>query len=321
MRIFFKKVLYIVLMMFIISVISFVAIHAAPNSFFASGELNPNITKESIEHLKEVYGLDKPLAIQYISWVWAIIHLDFGVSFASGEPVKTEILSHIGITLLMNFISIIFVFLLSIYFGIKAAFKQNTLFDKSIKQFALVSYAMPSFYLALLLVSLFSVYLKWLPISGLHSIDPKTGIWWYFDFAWHLLLPIFVMIFGGVGTLSMYVRSLSLEILKSDYIYFAKSRGIDDKIIFKRFIIPNLYPPIVTILGLSIPGMIGGSVILESIFSINGMGLLFFQSAMSRDYPVIMGILIISTFLTLFGNIVADLILLKLNPHFAKAKQ
>jgi peptide/nickel transport system permease protein len=119
----------------------------------------------------------------------------------------------------------------------------------------------------------------------------------------------------------MYVRSLSLEILKSDYIYFAKSRGIDDKIIFKRFIIPNLYPPIVTILGLSIPGMIGGSVILESIFSINGMGLLFFQSAMSRDYPVIMGILIISTFLTLFGNIVADLILLKLNPHFARAKQ
>ncbi len=321
MRIFLRKVLYIVLMMFIISIISFLAIHIAPNSFFASGELNPNITKESIEHLKKIYGLDKPLVVQYLSWVWAIIHLDFGVSFASGEPVKNEILSHIGITLLMNFISLIFVFMLSIYFGIRAAFKQNTLFDKAIKQFALVSYAMPSFYLALLLVSFFSVYLKWLPISGLHSITPKSGVWWYLDFSWHLLLPIFVMVFGGVGTLSMYVRSLSLDILKSDYIFFAKSRGIDDKIIFKRFIIPNLYPPIVTILGLSIPGMIGGSVILESIFSINGMGLLFFQSAMSRDYPVIMGILIISTFLTLFGNIVADLILLKLNPHFARAKQ
>ena len=307
-------------MMFIISLISFLAIHAAPNSFFASGELNPNITKESIEHLKKIYGLDKPLMVQYISWVWAMLHLDFGVSFASGKMVKDEILSRIGITLLMNFISMIFVFMLSIYFGIKAALKQGSYLDKSVKQFALVSYAMPSFYLALLLISFFSVYLKWLPISGLHSIEPKSGIWWYLDFAWHLVLPIFIMVFGGVGTLSMYVRSLSLDILKSDYIFFAKSRGIDEKVIFRRFIIPNLYPPIVTILGLSIPGMIGGSVILESIFSINGMGLLFFQSAMSRDYPVIMGILIISTFLTLFGNVVADLILLKLNPHFARAK-
>ncbi|NPA73765.1 MAG: ABC transporter permease [Epsilonproteobacteria bacterium] len=320
MKLFLRKLLYIFLMMLIISLISFLAIHAAPNSFFASGELNPNITKESIEHLKKIYGLDKPLMVQYFSWVWAILHFDFGVSFASGKMVKDEIMSRIGITLLMNFIAMVFVFMLSVYFGIKSALKQNSLFDKSVKQFALVSYAMPSFYLALLLVAFFSVYLKWFPISGLHSIEPKSGIWWYLDFAWHLVLPIFVMVFGGVGTLSMYVRSLSLDILKSDYIFFAKSRGIDEKTIFKRFIIPNLYPPIVTILGLSIPGMIGGSVILESIFSINGMGLLFFQSAMSRDYPVIMGILIISTFLTLFGNVVADLVLLKLNPHFARAK-
>ncbi len=320
MKIFLKKFLYIILMMFIISLISFLAIHIAPNSFFASGELNPNITKESIEHLKKIYGLDKPLVVQYLSWIWAILHFDFGVSFASGKMVKDEILGRIGITLLMNFISMIFVFMLSIYFGIKSALKQGSYLDKSVRQFALVSYAMPSFYLALLLISLFSVYLKWLPISGLHSIEPKSGIWWYLDFAWHLVLPIFIMVFGGVGTLSMYVRSLSLDILKSDYIFFAKSRGIDEKVIFKRFIIPNLYPPIVTILGLSIPGMIGGSVILESIFSINGMGLLFFQSATSRDYPVIMGILIISTFLTLFGNVVADLMLLKLNPHFARAK-
>jgi len=320
MRLFLKKLLYIILMMFIISLISFLAIHAAPNSFFATGELNPNITKESIEHLKKIYGLDKPLMVQYLSWVWAMLHLDFGVSFASGKMVKEEILSRIGITLLMNFISLVFVFMLSIYFGIKSALKQNTVFDKAVKQFALVSYAMPSFYLALLLVSFFSVYLKWFPVSGLHSIEPKSGIDWYLDFAWHLVLPLFIMIFGGVGTLSMYIRSLTLDILKSDYIFFAKSRGIKESVIFKRFILPNLYPPIVTILGLSIPGMIGGSVILESIFSINGMGLLFFQSAMSRDYPVIMGILIISTFLTLFGNVVADLVLLKLNPHFARAK-
>ncbi len=321
MKLFFKKLSYIALMMFIISLISFIAIHIAPNSFFASGELNPNITKESIEHLKKIYGLDKPLIVQYLSWVWAMFHLDFGVSFASGKMVKDEILSRIGITLLMNFISLILVFIFSLYFGIKSALKQGTLFDKSIKQLSLISYAMPSFYLALLLISFFAVYLNWFPISGLHSLEPKKGVEWYIDYVWHLVLPIFVMVFGGIGTLSMYVRSLSVDILKSDYIFFAKSRGLDEKIIFKRFILPNLYPPIITILGLSLPGMIGGSVILESIFSINGMGLLFFQSAMSRDYPVIMGILIISTFLTLLGNIIADLLLLKLNPHFARAKK
>ena len=321
MKLFLKKLSYIALMMFIISLISFIAIHVAPNSFFASGELNPNITKESIEHLKKIYGLDKPLIVQYFSWVWAMFHLDFGVSFASGKMVKDEILSRIGITLLMNFISLILVFIFSIYFGIKSALKQGTIFDKSIKQLSLISYAMPSFYLALLLISFFAVYLNWFPISGLHSLEPKKGVEWYIDYAWHLVLPIFVMVFGGIGTLSMYVRSLSVDILKSDYIFFAKSRGLDEKIIFKRFILPNLYPPIITILGLSLPGMIGGSVILESIFSINGMGLLFFQSAMSRDYPVIMGILIISTFLTLLGNIIADLLLLKLNPHFARAKK
>ncbi len=305
-------------MMFIISLISFFAIHLAPNSYLSAGELNPNITKESIEHLKEIYGLDKPLWEQYFSWIKALLHFDFGISFASGKPVKDEILSRLPITLKINIISMIFIFVISLYLGIRSALKYGSRFDESLKQFSLFSYAMPSFYLALLLIIIFSVNLGWLPISGLKSIEPKVGIWSFLDQAWHLVLPIFVIVFGGVGSLMMYVRSLSIDILKSDYIFFARSRGLNQDQIIKRYILPNLYPPIITMLGLSLPGLIGGSVILESIFSINGMGLLFYQSAMSRDYPVIMGILIISAFLTLLGNIIADLILLKLNPHFKR---
>jgi peptide/nickel transport system permease protein len=127
------------------------------------------------------------------------------------------------------------------------------------------------------------------------------------------------MVFGGIGSLTIYIRSLTLGVLKSDYIFFALSRGVKGQKLFRYFILPNISPPIVTILGLSLPGLIGGSVILESIFAINGMGLLFFQSALSRDYPVIMGILIISAFLTLLGNIIADLLLLKLNPYFKRS--
>ncbi|MCF6200994.1 MAG: ABC transporter permease [Hydrogenimonas sp.] len=315
MYLFFRKLLYIGGMLLIISLISFLVIHAAPNSFFAAGELNPNITKESIEHLKAVYGLDKPLWEQYIRWVWALMHLDFGLSFASGERVSLEIASRLPITLTMNIISMVFVFFISLRLGIAAALRQNSIKDRSIKELSLLSFAMPSFYLALVLILIFGLKLGWFPISGLQSLEPKEGILKWLDYAWHLAIPIFVMVFGGIGGLTMYVRSLTLEILKSDYIFFAKARGIDDATIRKRFIMPNLMPSIVTILGLSLPGLIGGSVIIESIFSINGMGLLFYQSALSRDYPVIMGILIITAFLTLLGNVLADLALLKLNPY------
>ncbi len=316
MKILVKKILYLIVMLFIISLISFIAINLAPNSFFASGELNPNITEESIAKLKAVYGLDKPLYIQFFSWIAAIVQLDFGISFASGQMVKTEILNRIPITLTINIISMFFIFVLSLYLGIKAAFKKNSFFDKFASQLSLLSFSMPSFYLALLCVLVFSIYLKILPIAGLHSVPKDGSLTYYLDFAWHLILPISIIIFGGIGSLTLYIRSLTIEILKSDYIFFARARGLDKKTILRYYILPNLYPPVITLLGLSLPGIIGGSVILESIFSIDGMGRLFFYSALSHDYPVIMGILIIGALLTLLGNMIADLVLLKLNPNY-----
>ena len=303
-------------MLFIISLISFIAINAAPNSFFASGELNPNITPESIEQLKAIYGLDKPLYVQFFSWIYSILQLDFGISFASGEMVKDEILSRIPITLTINIISMVLIFIISLYFGIKSALNKNSFFDKFSEQLSLLSFAMPSFYLALILVLVFAIKFEIFPIAGLHSVPNDGSLNYYLDYAWHLVLPIFIIVFGGIGSLILYIRSLTIEILKSDYIFFAKSRGLTKKQILRFYILPNLYPPVITLLGLSLPGIIGGSVILETIFSIDGMGLLFYQSALSHDYPVIMGILIIGAFLTLIGNMIADLVLLKLNPNY-----
>ena len=303
-------------MLFIISLISFIAINLAPNSFFASGELNPNITPEAIEELKAIYGLDKPLYIQFFSWIYSILQLDFGISFTSGEKVKEEILSRIPITLTINIVSMILIFIISIYFGIKSAMKKNSIFDRFTNQLSLLSFSMPSFYLALVLVLVFSIKFELFPIAGLHSVPNDGSLNYYLDFAWHLTLPIFIIVFGGIGSLILYIRALTIEILKSDYIFFARARGLDNKKILRYYILPNLYPPVITLLGLSLPGVIGGSVILETIFSIDGMGLLFYQSALSHDYPVIMGILIIGAFLTLIGNMFADLILLKLNPNY-----
>jgi len=315
MQLFIKKLSYILFMLLLISIISFLAIHAAPNSFFGAGELNPNMTKEAIAKLKAVYGLDKPLLMQYVDWMKNLVTLNFGISFVSGQNVSSEILKRLPITLWMNIIALISVFILSLWLGIKAALSYEKKSDYLIRQLSLVSFSMPSFYLALLFIILFSIKLNLFPIAGLHSITPKEGFADIVDMAWHLVLPISVMIFVGLGSMIIYVRSLTLEILKSDYYYFARSRGIKEKALLRYYILPNLMPPIITLLGLSLPGLIGGSVILESIFGIEGMGQLFYISALSRDYPIIMGILMITAFLTLLGNMVADLILLKLNPY------
>jgi peptide/nickel transport system permease protein len=313
-----KKALYLVVMLVLISFISFVAINAAPNSFLSAGELNPNMTPEAIAKLKAVYGLDKPMFEQYIHWMYNFTQLNFGVSFVSGQEVINEISKRLPITLIMNITAMVFVFILSIALGIKAALHFEKRSDTLIRQFALVSFSMPSFYLALLMILVFSVALDWLPIAGLHSIEPKEGMAYYLDMGWHLILPVGVMIFVSMGSMIIYIRSLTLEILKSDYLFYAKARGLSDKILLRRYIIPNLLPPVITLLGLSLPGLIGGSVILEAIFGIEGMGQLFYLSALSRDYPVIMGILTVTALLTLVGNMSADLILMKLNPYMKR---
>ncbi len=310
-----KKLIYILFMLLLISIISFLSIHAAPNSFFGAGELNPNMTKEAIEKLKAVYGLDKSLTQQYLEWVKNIVTLNFGISFVSGADVSSEILKRLPVTLFMNITALVAVFVLSLWLGIKAALSYEQKSDYIIRQISLVSFSMPSFYLALLFIIFFALNLDLFPIAGLHSVETKEGLSNYLDMAWHLTLPIVVMIFVGLGSMIIYIRSLTLEILKSDYYYFALSRGLSKRELLRYYILPNLLPPIITLLGLSLPGLIGGSVILESIFGIEGMGQLFFMSALSRDYPVIMGTLMITAFLTLLGNMIADLLLLKLNPY------
>lgn len=276
------------------------------------------MTKEAIDKLKAVYGLDKSLFFQYVDWVKNMLSLNFGVSFVSGQDVSTDILKRLPVTLTMNFIALISVFILSLYLGIKAALAYEKKTDYIIRQISLVSFSMPSFYLALLFIIFFSLKLDLFPISGLHSLEEKTGFANYLDMAWHLVLPVSVMIFLGLGSMIIYIRSLTLEIMKSDYYYFALSRNLSKKELLRYYILPNLLPPIVTLLGLSLPGLLGGSVILESIFGIEGMGQLFYMSALSRDYPIIMGTLMITSFLTLLGNMFADLILLKLNPYMKR---
>jgi peptide/nickel transport system permease protein len=186
---------------------------------------------------------------------------------------------------------------------------QHSFLDKCATVFVFLGFAWPSFWLALLLMMLFGVKLGWLPISGLTSLnhDTLSVLGMAADYGRHLLLPVLVSAFGGLAGMSRYVRSSMLEVIRQDYIITARAKGLEERNIIYRHALRNALLPIITLLGLSVPGLIGGSVIFETIFSIPGMGQLFWASAMSRDYPLIMGMLVIGSGLTLMGNLIADL--------------
>ena len=293
-----------------ISIITFSVIHLAPGKpTDLQTQLNPKISQQTRARLEKLYGLDKPLYVQYAAWLKRIVRLDFGTSFIDHRSVRSKIRETLPITLMINVLSILFILLIAIPVGIASATKRNSWFDRFSTVFVFVGFSMPSFWLAMLLIMLFSIKLGWLPISGLHSMnyDQMSHFQRLTDFGRHIIMPVFIGIFGGIAGMSRYMRSNMLEVLNQDYIRTARAKGLSEfKVVYKHAL-KNAVIPLITILGLSVPGLIGGSVIIETIFAIPGMGRLFFQSAMSRDYPVIMGILTIGAVLTLVGNLLADI--------------
>jgi peptide/nickel transport system permease protein len=193
--------------------------------------------------------------------------------------------------------------------GILSAVRQNSLFDRLAGLFVFVGYSIPSFWLGLLLMILFGSWLGWLPISGIRSLNaeylPPARA--FLDLVSHLILPVFLLAFSGLAGLSRYMRSNMLEVIRQDYITTARAKGLSERTVIFKHALRNAMLPVITILGLSVPELIGGSVIFESIFVIPGMGQLFYGSVMARDYPVIMGILVIGAVLTLLGNLIADI--------------
>lgn len=305
-----KRILLMIPVLFGITILSFGVMKLAPGDpTTIMTDLNPNINKEAVERIRAHYGLDQPWYVQYLKWLRNMLMLDFGRSFApDSRPVLDKILERIPITLLINVLSMILIFVVAIPLGVMSAVKQDSLFDKGTTVFVFIGFAIPTFWLALLLMILFGVKLDWLPISGFRSLSyahlsfPEKIL----DVARHLILPIFVSGFAGLAGMSRYMRSNMLEVIRQDYITTARAKGLDERTVIFKHALRNALLPVITLLGLSVPGLIGGSVIFETIFAIPGMGQLFYQSVMMRDYPTVMGILVIGAVLTLVGNLLAD---------------
>jgi len=320
-----RRLLLLIPLLLGITLISFVVIHLAPGEpTDLQTQMNPQASAELQERLRRQYGLDQPLHIQYGQWLGRLAVLDFGESFSGDRrPVLDKILERLPVTILINLLSIAFILAVSVPLGILSAVRRNSLFDRTTTILVFTGFAMPSFWLALLMMDWFGVRLGLLPISGLKSLGYE-----YLSFSGqildrisHLILPVFVSAIGGLAGFSRYMRSNMLEVIRQDYILTARAKGLSERTVIYKHALRNALLPVITILGLSVPGLIGGSVIFETIFAIPGMGKLFFDGVMMRDYPLIMGILVMGAILTLLGNLLADICYALADPRIRHGQQ
>jgi peptide/nickel transport system permease protein len=306
-----KRVLFMIPLLLGITVICFFVMRLAPGSpTDLQTQMNPKASTEMKERLMSMYELDKPIHVQYWSWLKKLGRGDLGTSFSSDHrKVADKILERLPITVIINFLSLIIIIAVAVPIGVLSAVHQDSLFDKVTAVLVFIGFAVPTFWLALLMMIFFGIHLGWLPISGLRSLNYEYLSAWgqLVDLVKHLILPVFISAFGGLAGLSRYMRANMLEVIRQDYILTARAKGLSERQVIYKHALRNALLPAITILGLSIPGLIGGSVIFETIFAIPGMGQLFYLSVMARDYPTVMGIVLIGAILTLVGNLIADL--------------
>ena len=306
-----KKIAWMLIIFMGITLISFMVIHLAPGSpTDLQTTMNPLADADARKRLEAFYGLDKPLLQQYWEWLVRLVQLDFGNSMGSdARPVLVKIAERMPLTIWMNVAGLVLTLVIAIPLGVVAAWRKGGWFDNLTTVLVFVGFAMPGFWMALLLMSYFSITLQWLPLSGVTSLEFATLSPWgqALDVAKHLAMPLFIIVFGSLAGMSRFMRASMLEVLRQDFIVTARAKGLPERVVLFRHALRNALLPVITLLGLSVPGLIGGSVIIESIFSLPGMGQLFYGAVMARDYPLIMGNLVLGAVLTLMGNTLADL--------------
>jgi peptide/nickel transport system permease protein len=322
-----KRLLQIIPTLLGITLITFLIIQLAPGNpamlklqMASQGQVGDNaISQQIVEQTKKLYGLDKPLPIQYLLWVKRVLTFDFGSSYKDHRKVWDKIAERLPITLQLNIISIFLVYLIAIPCGIYSATHSDSWKDRLLTLFFFVLYSLPSFWVAVLLIMLFGGGDFWdvFPVYGISSIGAETRPWvsWLLDRLWHLILPVTCLTYGGLAYLSRLTRSEMLEVIREDYIRTARAKGLRERVVIYKHAFRNALLPIVTLLAFLLPSMFGGSVIIESIFSIPGMGQLSFEAVLSRDYPVIMAIATISALLTLAGLLISDILYAALDPR------
>ncbi|MFQ6063253.1 MAG: ABC transporter permease, partial [Methanosarcinales archaeon] len=280
-----RRIIIMIPLVLGISFISFSIIHLAPGTP-AMTLLGPKaLDPEAVERVNANLGLDKPIYIQYFKWLWRIMHGDFGISIGliPGMPVSNLIMRRILPTLELTVSAMILSLIVAIPVGVISAVKQYSFFDHVATVGAFIGISTPNFWLALMLILVFSVELGWLPSSGM--IDPRIVNPTIFDYLKHLIIPAFVLGTAGMAGLTRYVRASMLEVLREDYIRTARAKGLSERVVIYKHALKNALLPLITILGMSIPGFLSGAVLTETVCGWPGMGRLAVNAVFSRDYP------------------------------------
>jgi peptide/nickel transport system permease protein len=302
-----RRLFYTLITLVGISLISWAIITQAPGSPIAL-TMDPKVSPKIIEQMEKNYDLDKPVYQQYFLWIQRLFTGRL-YSFKDGRPVLEKIAERIWNTLLLNLVAILIVFSLAIPLGVFSARKQYTLLDHLGTFGAYLGISIPSFWLAYLLI-LAVVKTFGYPVLGMRSFVTEgfTPPQVLMDRVWHLMLPSIILSIGGIAALSRYTRSSMLEVIRQDYVRTAKAKGLPEEDVYYRHALRNALLPIITLFGFLIPGLIGGSIIMETVFSWPGIGRLAYQAVLARDYPVVMTINTITAVLVLMGNFIADVL-------------
>ncbi len=260
------------------------------------------------------YGLDN----QYHTWLCRVLVGDFGISYTDQRPIHTKIMEALFWTVIINFFSILIVYGLGIYLGVISAAYYGQNKEKVISAVTLILYSLPSFWVGSMLIMILGAWLKWFPISGVQSIA-HTANWNFFyrliDWAHHLILPVLCLSYGSIAFLTKQMQNAMLETLSLDFIQTAKAKGLSKKTVIWKHAFWNSLFPMITLFANIFPGMVGGSVIIETIFSLPGMGFLLYQSIYARDYPVMVAVFTLSGFMTILGILVSDILYQKIDPR------
>lgn len=308
-----RRLLHLIPVIIIISIVIFGIIEIMPgnpvNAYLGQGS---KATPQQIQQITKVLGLDQPVHIRYLKWLGRTVKGDFGVSLKYRKPVKDVIGTYIWNSFLLNVVSLAIAFAIAIPVGIRSAVNKYGAFDNFWTVFSLTGVSMPSFFFALLLIFYIAIPVKWIPLNGMRTVIMAVKGYeskWaeILDIMKHMLLPVIVLTIISLASLTRYIRNSVIEVINQDYIRTARSKGLTEKVVIYKHAFRNALLPIVTLLGLYIPSLFGGSILLETVFIWPGIGNVLYTSILDRDYSMLMAANVFYALLTLAGNLLADI--------------
>lgn len=306
-----SRILQSLVLLLLVSIIGFAVLNLAPGGPLSQYALTPGMTQETMDRIAHQMGLDRPLPIQYLDWIWRLLQGDWGKSYRDQLPVLHIISSHLFATLLLMGTSMVISIAVGTWIGVRGATKRYSIFDYTATVAAMVALSIPTFWFGLVAIYVFALRLKWLPAGNMYTVGDGS----FMDYATHLILPSLVLALVDIAVWSRYMRTATLDVINQDFVRTARAKGLTERAVLMKHVLRNALIPMITLAGLQLPTILGGALVTETVFTWPGMGRLFLDSLGYHDYPVVMGLLMFSAILVLIGSLIADILVAVVDPR------